>query len=78
MQVGYAALRMKDRQKELVLRHLKDRGFTQSDVARACGISRQAVGQWVRGKTMPRRAHLQILAEMLGMSRKDTWGLLIR
>ena len=43
----------------------KRAGKTQEDVAKACGVSINAVSLWEIGKTMPRAATLFKLADFL-------------
>lgn len=42
-------------------------GGNQSEMARAVGVSPQAVQQWIAGKTVPRRAKMKQLAAYLGV-----------
>lgn len=41
-------------------------GYTQEALAEAAGVSRQAVGKWEAGQSMPEAATLLVLAEVLG------------
>jgi transcriptional regulator with XRE-family HTH domain len=40
-------------------------GLSLTDVARAVGVSRQAVAAWETGKTTPASAHVSAYAELL-------------
>jgi transcriptional regulator with XRE-family HTH domain len=52
-----------------LLTHLrKELGYSQTDLARKIGISRQAVDQWERGKTLPSLQHLAEIARIMGVS----------
>ena len=43
-------------------------GYTQESLAEALGVSRQAVGKWESGQTLPEAATLLTLAELLDCS----------
>ncbi|MGE0490454.1 MAG: helix-turn-helix transcriptional regulator [Vulcanimicrobiota bacterium] len=43
----------------------KERGFTHEAVARALGVSRQAVVAWEGGNSLPKAAHLEALSALL-------------
>jgi transcriptional regulator with XRE-family HTH domain len=40
---------------------------TATEIARACGVSRQAVGAWARGEYEPGEAHRRVLRERFGI-----------
>ena len=42
-------------------------GLNQEDIADACGVSRQSVGKWERGKAIPSRASLITLCTTFGV-----------
>ncbi|HIV64252.1 MAG TPA: helix-turn-helix domain-containing protein [Firmicutes bacterium] len=42
-------------------------GLNQDDIADACGVSRQSVGKWERGKAIPSRASLITLCTTFGV-----------
>ena len=44
---------------------LRMRGMSQSELARALGVNRVSVHQWVHGKTVPRLPMLQRIADVL-------------
>lgn len=46
-------------------------GKTVSEVARACGVTVQAVYQWERGETMPTATNLVRLTEMYSCGARD-------
>lgn len=51
---------------------LKARGWTQAELARRVGVSRQAVSQWLRGDEANLQGrHLLRLSEALGVSVED-------
>lgn len=47
---------------------MQERDITQGDIAKAAGVSRQAVQQWCSGRTAPRGSALAKLAEFLNLS----------
>lgn len=42
-------------------------GMSQSDFAKAVGVTPGAVGQWENGKTMPNPRKLKLISEVLGV-----------
>lgn len=44
------------------------KGWNQSDLARAIGVTPQTVQQWENGKTSPRNKKIDALAQALGVS----------
>lgn len=48
-----------------------DRGWNQSDLARAAGLGRDAVSTYVRGRSFPEPKSLRKLAEALGAKTED-------
>lgn len=51
--------------RELILMRWS-KGLTQSDIARACGVSKQTVEAWESGRTTPRVDHLVTWCALLG------------
>lgn len=52
---------------EIVRRARKVRGWTQTELARAAGISQSAVARWESGRVSPRVASLQRVFEAAGL-----------
>jgi DNA-binding XRE family transcriptional regulator len=50
---------------------IKKSGYSQSEIARMMGISRQTLSRWVTGKVKPRMASLRKLAELCGIDYKN-------
>lgn len=50
---------------------IADAGFTQSDVARSLGVTRQAVSRWCRGDRAPDAQTLSALEGLLGVPLDD-------
>lgn len=48
--------------------------LTQADVARAIGVSRQAVRLWESGDTEPTHANVEKFASTIGVSLPVFWG----
>lgn len=49
-----------------------DRGWSQQDLGDRVGVTKQAVGQWEVGKTMPTGSHVVTLYRMVeGMEDDD-------
>jgi phage repressor protein C with HTH and peptisase S24 domain len=46
-------------------------GGNQSELARFCGVTPQAVQKWIAGQTEPRGANLERAAEFLGVSQSE-------
>ena len=46
----------------------KEKGYTQSDVAKALCVSQQTVAKWESGSAIPRIDKLQKLADLFGCS----------
>lgn len=46
---------------------IHERGWTQSEFARHCGLNRDAVSTYVRGKSFPSPQALQAMADVLNM-----------
>lgn len=44
---------------------LTERGWNQAELGRLLGVSRQAVGYWIRGVTMPKPRQLEEVAKKL-------------
>lgn len=47
---------------------LKEKGVSQSELARAIGVSRQSISSWMVGRLKPRETQLRNLAEFFGAS----------
>lgn len=47
---------------------IQDRGLTQTEVANALGVSKQAVSFWCSEKSIPRTDKIEKLAKLLGVS----------
>lgn len=62
----------KDKLKKLIGQRIKelrtDKGWSQSDLARACGKDRQAIEKLENGKVNPTLYSLQEIAKALGVS----------
>lgn len=52
-------------------RYLRLSGKTQSEVARAVGITRGTFCDWVKGRAYPRMDKVQLLAEYFGVRKSD-------
>ena len=52
----------------------KGKGMTQSELAKACGISRNSIINWETGKRAPRTVDIERLATVLGISPHDLLG----
>lgn len=46
----------------------KEKGISQQELARLCGVHQTAVSQWEKGRTMPDRNSLQLLSKIFGVS----------
>ncbi len=53
---------------KIVDKLLSDAQLSQADVARALGVSREAVSNWLSGESVPRPRHRALLAALLGVS----------
>ena len=53
----------------------KRRGLTQGDLAKAVGVTAQAVSKWERGNSCPDIAILDEVARALSISVSDLLGL---
>lgn len=51
----------------------KSKGYTQAEVARRIGVSRQTVSLWVQGKLVPSLKCLSALAELFGVEVRSIW-----
>ena len=45
--------------------------FTQSQVADSCGVSQQAVSNWLAGAALPAPHHMRILEDRFGIPMRD-------
>ncbi len=46
----------------------KEKGISQQELARLCGVHQTAVSQWEKGRTLPDRNSLQLLSKVFGVS----------
>lgn len=46
----------------------REKGMSQQELARLCGVHQTAVSQWEKGRTMPDRNSLQLLSRILDVS----------
>ncbi len=46
----------------------KEKGLSQQELAKLCGVHQTAVSQWEKGRTMPDRNSLQLLSKIFGVS----------
>ena len=52
-----------------IIRELrKENGLSQQELAKLCGVHQTAVSQWEKGRTLPDRSSLQLLAKTFGVS----------
>jgi transcriptional regulator with XRE-family HTH domain len=54
-----------------IARAVREKGLTQTDVARTLGVRNATVGDWVAGRFAPRGDNLRRLAEVLGMTADE-------
>lgn len=54
-----------------LLNELVDRGWSQSDLGRAAGVSRDSISRYVTGKNLPDLPQLKRIAEALDMEPAD-------
>lgn len=52
---------------------LLDKSWNQSDLARAAGVGRDSISQYVRGKTVPTPQNLKKIAQCLNVSEADLY-----
>ena len=52
---------------------LLDKGWNQSDLARAAGVGRDSISQYVRGKTVPTPQNLKKIAQSVGLNEADLY-----
>jgi len=52
----------------------EERGFTQSELAEACGVKQAQVSGWELGKNLPNLESLLVLCHNLGVSLTDFLG----
>jgi len=50
---------------------LNEKGWNQSDLARAADIGRDSVSVYLRGKSLPGQKHLTSISNALGLSQDD-------
>ncbi len=46
----------------------KEKGISQQELAKLCGVHQTAVSQWEKGRTMPDRNSLQLLSKVFGVT----------
>ena len=46
----------------------KEKGISQQELARLCGVHQTAVSQWEKGRTLPDRNSLRLLSKVFGVS----------
>ena len=46
----------------------KEKGLSQQELAKLCGVHQTAVSQWEKGRTLPDRSSLQLLAKTFGVT----------
>ncbi len=46
----------------------REKGMSQQELAKLCGVHQTAVSQWEKGRTMPDRNSLQLLSKIFGVS----------
>lgn len=46
----------------------KEKGISQQELAKLCGVHQTAVSQWEKGRTMPDRSSLQLLSKVFGVT----------
>lgn len=52
-----------------IIRELrKEKGISQQELAKLCGVHQTAVSQWEKGRTTPDRNSLQLLSKVFGVS----------
>jgi transcriptional regulator with XRE-family HTH domain len=56
---------------EIIKRAREAKGWSQEDLARAVGVSRNAVSQWEAGETAPKRDRQPIVIKVLGLKDDD-------
>lgn len=57
--------------KEAIQNAMQRAGLTQSAIAAACGVSKEAVSNWVAGESVPRPSKLKSLANTLGLAVEE-------
>lgn len=72
---GLAGMEPKELSKQEFGRRLNklmlDRGWNQSDLARAAGLGRDAISTYIRGRSFPEPKSLRKLADSLGAKTED-------
>ena len=56
---------------EFIRDHRKRSGFTQDDLAQRMGVSQPTVSTWETGESMPEHDNMQLLAQVLEVSRRE-------
>lgn len=56
-----------------MLEKLKEKYKTQTEIAKAVGVSQMAVSKWLSGKTFPSRRTAQKIAKVLGVPVSDIY-----
>ncbi|MBQ8763956.1 MAG: helix-turn-helix domain-containing protein [Clostridia bacterium] len=52
----------------------KQKGMSQQQLAELCGVHQTAVSQWEKGRTMPDRSSLRLLAKTFGVTMEALLG----
>lgn len=52
---------------ELLLQAMEEKGWTKAELARAVGVNRSTVGDWLQNGMIPSRVHREALARALGL-----------
>lgn len=51
-----------------ILKHRKEKGLSQEELAEICSVSRQSVSKWEAGLNMPETEKIMLLAKLFGVS----------
>lgn len=61
--------------KSRILAWRESKGYTHTDVAKHCGVTRSAVAQWeMTEATTPSHPHLAKFCDLMGISLAEFWG----
>lgn len=50
---------------------ITERGWNQSELARRCGLGRDAISTYIRGRSFPEPKNLKLIADTLGMDASE-------
>jgi len=56
---------------EFIRDHRKRQGFTQDDLAQRMDVSQPTVSTWETGESMPEHDNMQLLSQVLEVSRRE-------